>query len=1250
MHKYLLLFFILHTFNSHSQSFVMAKQFHGNDSQVNSAIAFDNSGNIYTACIFYNEVDADPGLGTTLLDAVGSLDIAIIKLNSDGNFVWAIQLGGATFETASVLKTDAEGNVFVFGYFNGTLDMDPSPSVFNLTTAGSDDLFCAKYDADGNLIWAVRIGGTGTEQNYGFDLDTSDNPVIHGYFQNTVDFDPGAGTFNLTAPVGGADFLLKLDNDGNFLWAKQMGAFWGNMTRLDDGNNIFITGTFFGTIDFDPGPATHSLSAYGFGADAFALKLDADGNYVWVAQFSGNLNEQGVAIAFDAANDAVLIGGHFEGTMDADPGVGISNLTSAGYIDASVIKLAQTDGSLLWAKSFGGLGYQSVVDLEIDENGSIHMTGPFEQTVDFDPSVDIFSLTSNGYTDIFRLIWTNEAEFVLAEQIGNNGSDWPSAMELDNTGAEFITGHFEYSVDFNPGPDTYILNAAFTGWDGFIAKYCTSYTIHNYVSICAGESFFAGGALQTEPGDYYDYFIPVEGCDSTVITHLSINTPIVALGADLVLCDGGSAVLNAGNPGATYEWSTGATTQTITVFESGIYSVTIVDGAGCTDADTIAVNITSAPVVDLGSDITICAGESVILNAENPGADYLWNTGAITQTITVTESGNYGVLVTNIGGCTSDDMIHITVQELPIINLGVDAVICEGESLLLDAGNAGATYNWNTGATTQTILVDEAGTYMVEVTNAFSCTAADTILVNIAPVPVVELGDDITICADEFVTLDAENVGAEFLWSTGATTQIITVNATGNYYVQVTNDNGCVSNDMIHITVHDLPIINLGADTGICAGETLLLDAGNSGSDFLWNTGATTQVISIDGEGNYFVQVTNISGCAFSDSIHVEGYPEVAIELGDEIFICEGESVTLDALNPDAAYLWNTGATTQTIEVATTGNYSVVVTNVSGCNNSDTVSIVVNPMPFVDLGTTLIFCPEEIALLDAENSGSNYLWTTGETTQEIIAAISGTYGVLITNTYGCTFYDEVNIFLAPEPEVWLGSDTTLCEGTPLILNAGITSGTYLWNTGSTDSAIMVVNAGTYWVSVTNDFGCSATDTIDIIYTPLPAASFELDIEVLCLDDIPFAITGGTPSGGIYFGEGVMDGVFYPEIAGIGTHIITYSYTDTNGCVGNSNDNITVTICQDIGSENLENTISIYPNPAQHYFTVTNKGSEIIHLLEIADITGKVIFSNAVTVSPELQININIEQLVAGNYIVKIYTEKEMQIKKLIVAK
>ena len=201
------------------------------------------------------------------------------------------------------------------------------------------------------------------------------------------------------------------------------------------------------------------------------------------------------------------------------------------------------------------------------------------------------------------------------------------------------------------------MSSDFTGWDGFLAKYCTTYTINNDIAICDGDSYFAGGAFQTEPGEYYDYYTPVEGCDSIVITHLSINSPVVNLGPNTTICSGEILTLDAENIGATYLWSTGATTQTINVSATGTYSVTITDASGCTAFDVINVTVNPAPNVNLGADIIVCSGETVILNAANPGSTYLWNTGATTQTINVIATGNYSVVVTNGFSCTDSDLI-----------------------------------------------------------------------------------------------------------------------------------------------------------------------------------------------------------------------------------------------------------------------------------------------------------------------------------------------------------------------------------------------------------------------------------------------------------------------------------------------------------------------------------------------------------------------------------------------------------------
>lgn len=797
-----------------SQSLIFADQFGGNDTQTASSIAADHDENIFVSITFYGEMDVDPGQGETKVESEGSADVALVKLTPTGELIWFIHLSSDLFENSRKVVTDDEGNVLICGYFKGTIDFDPGPGIHNLTPVGDEDGYLAKYDGDGNYLWAYRIGSSGYEEFYGVEVDSAGNVYSLGYFQNTIDFDPGAGVSNLTAIGGNANFFWKLDAGGNFIWAKQIAYTFAENLALDKEGNQFITGSFFGTVDVDPGPGVYNLSASGFSNDAFILKLDKDCNFQWAGKMSGSLGESGLCIGFDD-EDRVLIGGRFDGTVDFDPGNGTYNMTSLGYYDAFLLCLLG-DGAFSWAKSFGGAGWQDVSSLSVDAAGNIHLAGEFEQTCDFDPSIGTFNMTSNGYTDCYFSELDSAGNFKSAFQVGGSLDDWNAQMVLDDEDGMLTCGHFSWITDFDPGPEEYNLTS-YTGWDGFAAKYCTAYTIENFVSICEGDSVFAGGAWQTEPGDYFDYYDPTIGCDSTVITHLSITEPEVDLGNDTSICENSTLLLDAGIAGATYLWSTGDTTQIIEVSEAGTYSVTVTIASGCIATDDMEVTLSTSPVVDLGMDLSMCEGNAVILNAGNSGADYLWSTGETTKKITVTEGGLYSVTVTNASGCSGYDTVLITVSPLPEVDLGADAAFCAGASVLLDAGNNGSDFLWNTGAITQTLLVTVGGAYSVSVTDANGCTGSDSVFILENPLPQVNLGDDLEICDGDTAILDAGNAGSSFLWSTGETSQAIYATAASPYSVAVTDLKGCAGSDTINVWLHPLPeVYFITGDTTVC--------------------------------------------------------------------------------------------------------------------------------------------------------------------------------------------------------------------------------------------------------------------------------------------------------------------------------------------------------------------------------------------------------------------------------------------------
>ncbi len=305
------------------------------------SITTDAGGNVYTTGLFSGTTDFDPGAGTAYLTSAGYSDIFIQKLDCAGNFLWAKRMGGSSYDLGYSITTDAGGNVYTTGLFELTVDFDPGAGTTNLTSVGNEDIFIQKLDSAGNLLWVKQMGGTEDDRGFSITTDSGVNVYTTGYFYGTADFDPGAGTYNLTSAGMNDIFIQKLDSAGNLLWVKQMGGNdydVVNSITTDAGGNVYTTGYFYGTADFDPGAGTTNLISAG-GDDIFIQKLDSAGNLLWVKQMGGNDYEAGNSITTDAGGN-VYTTGSFYGTADFDPGAGTTNLISAGYDDIFIQKLS----------------------------------------------------------------------------------------------------------------------------------------------------------------------------------------------------------------------------------------------------------------------------------------------------------------------------------------------------------------------------------------------------------------------------------------------------------------------------------------------------------------------------------------------------------------------------------------------------------------------------------------------------------------------------------------------------------------------------------------------------------------------------------------------------------------------------------------------------------------------------------------------------------------------------------------------
>jgi gliding motility-associated-like protein len=358
--------------------------------------------------------------------------------------------------------------------------------------------------------------------------------------------------------------------------------------------------------------------------------------------------------------------------------------------------------------------------------------------------------------------------------------------------------------------------------------------------------------------------------DTMIRTIVIVPQPAVDLGDDTTFCNGISYTLDAGNPGVSYHWSTGATTELISVTTTGSYWV-VTSAGTCTDTDTVVVTFIPQPVVNLGNDTSLCVGQAITIDAGNAGSSYIWSTGATTETISPTVTGNYSVTVTNGNNCTGTDTILVTFVPYPVVNLGHDQSLCNNAALAVYGGSPATSYLWQDGSTNSTFVITTAGTYYVTTKNG-TCTSYDTIHITLNQAPVVNIGPDIRLCYGIDTSLNAGDSGMTYLWSTGAITQKIEITTSGLYWVKV-SQNGCFAYDSARVIIGEPLILNLGLDTFICPGDFMTITPGGNFVSYSWLPGQQiSKSITVNQPGTYIVTVVDSNGCVASGSRLVQDF------------------------------------------------------------------------------------------------------------------------------------------------------------------------------------------------------------------------------------------------------------------------------------------------------------------------------------------------------------------------------------------
>jgi hypothetical protein len=631
------------------------------------------------------------------------------------SFNWAKQQGtaiiGGTGDVGNSITTDGV-NLYTLSDLqsNGTTaDVDPNSSIYNVTTRGGTDILLTRLDQSGNLVWAKSFGGTGDDKGKAIVMDKNNGSIyITGSFRNDAFF----GSYHLYATCASCDskYIAKISaGTGNVIWAKSfIGSTPNNSCGysicLDSIGNVYSTGQFYGTLDFDPNIGVNNLVDIGGSGNIYILKLNSNGDFKWAQPCNNSITAIGTGITTDGKN--IYTTGYFQGNIKfgSTPS---SSITSAGGDDVLISNI-DTAGNFIWLNRFGGSSNDEGFSIIADKNGNTYITGSFfSNNCDFDPSPSTFTLSSAGNFDIFIAKLNNLGNLKWANKNGQNNSDVGLSITTDNQKNIFVsgsnnsigiilkidslgnniwtrkigaiinstvirdylnsicsTGSFSGSKDFNPGTGFYNMIASGTR-DIFTVKLdtCSSIlqsTAYKNDSLCYGKTYLFGTDTLAIAGTYTRTTENYIGCDSLINLILKIiPSPTVSANSTSTIVCSGNQITLTGSGANTYTWSAGITNGTaFTPTVTKTYTVVGSFTNGCSNTSQITVSV--SPCTNIQNNYE----EKQILITPNPFTDEL-----ILKLENYSDS-DYDVAITDILGKTiKKEKINGTELVLKLDNL-----------------------------------------------------------------------------------------------------------------------------------------------------------------------------------------------------------------------------------------------------------------------------------------------------------------------------------------------------------------------------------------------------------------------------------------------------------------------------------------------------------------------------------------------------------------------------------------------------
>jgi hypothetical protein len=916
--RLILVFCFLCSFSiGYGQKFDWAKHFVSDGHTYAGALDLDPSGNVIlnisignSVSTSSNTVDIDPGPSVVTVTKRGFWDHVVAKFDPQGNLLWYFHIGDSlSYGLINKLKVNSSGEIYTLGYVAGSVDYDPGPGTAILSNSNTiTNIVLAKYDANGNYLWAKKMNGALDADAKSLALDDSGNVIICGKFLGSVDFDPNAGSFLLNSSTTATDgFLAKYDSNGNLLFAYDFGVSQNDeclSVTLDSSNDIICTGTFRGTVDFNPGTAVNSLTASS-GSEAFILKLKNDGSFSWVKKYGGS---GGGTFPLEVKTDRsknIITAGHFKGTVNLATAPGsFPASTNANWANIYTQKL-DSSGNFLWASQFGGVDSDYLGGISIDSLMNIYMGGSAQGIIDLDRGAGVFNLPSDPYFSqqyIFIAKFDSLGKVVWAKDIrGNGGYDLGHDIYAKNDGQVYTIATFTDSVDVNT--DSGFLYFQTTNLSTYFHHIvpCTQTFDTIVVSNCGPYLSPSGKYVWSSSGTYTDILTNSTGCDSIVQVQLTITSY-----PSKTVAVSGCYSYTSPYSGLTYT-------------QSGTYNEYAFDALGCDTAIQLIVTL----------HVSYVSFMKVICNEyTSPSGLYTWN-----------QPGYYRDTLTNSYGCDSVLLIHLILNYDIHDTLNVSSC----ESYLSPSG----LYTWTQSGvyhdTTQTIngcdrfttinltilqptsdiisvnacdsytspsgnhLWTQSGTYTDLLTNASGCDSVLTI--------------NLVIRHSSSSSVNAASCGA-YVSPSG----LYTWTQSGIYHDTLTNSQGCDSVITVNLTVYQT---TYGQITTTACG-TYVSPSGN----YSWSQ-----------SGIYSDTLTNSGGCDSILEIHL-----TVIHVNTDVQFLSDVSLKalVDVTENLCVYQWYNcpsglpvvWANQQVFNPLINGNYQVVVSYEGCTDTSECVSVI----------------------------------------------------------------------------------------------------------------------------------------------------------------------------------------------------------------------------------------------------------------------------------------------------------------------